>query len=57
MLFSPAVLDAGDQRVRFAGRLSKTRKLPAGSYQVVITATDAAGNRSPAQRAGFRLSD
>lgn len=50
-------LKAGDQRVRFAGRLSKTRKLPAGSYQVVITATDAAGNRSPAQRAGFRLSD
>lgn len=49
-------LGAGDQRVRFAGRISKTRRLSAGAHQVVITATDAAGNRAPEQRAGFRLS-
>ncbi len=29
------------------------RRLSAGSYRLVVTATDAAGNRSPAVRAGF----
>lgn len=48
-------LGAGDQRVRFAGRISRTRKLAAGAHQVVISATDAAGNRAPEQRATFRL--
>lgn len=49
-------LAAGDNAVRFAGRLSRTRQLGAGSYQVVVTATDAAGNRGGAQRATFRIS-
>lgn len=48
-------LKAGDQRLRFAGALSKLRRLAPGSYRVTIVATDAAGNRSVAQRGTFRL--
>ena len=37
---------AGLNKLKFQGRLSKTRKLSPGSYIVLISARDAAGNRS-----------
>jgi hypothetical protein len=37
---------AGTNRVRFQGRVSRAKRLKAGSYTVTITATDSAGNRS-----------
>jgi hypothetical protein len=37
---------AGKNRVRFQGRLTKSRKLAAGGYTLVLTAKDAAGNKS-----------
>jgi TolB protein len=37
---------AGGSKVRFQGRLSKSRSLSPGTYRVVVGATDAAGNRS-----------
>ena len=48
-------LAAGAQRVRFAGRISKARRLALGDHRITLTATDAAGNRSKAVRALFRL--
>ncbi len=48
-------LAAGAQRVRFAGRISTARRLALGDYRITLTATDAAGNRSKAARALFRL--
>ena len=48
-------LAAGAQRVRFAGRISRAQRLALGDYRITLTATDAAGNRSKAARALFRL--
>jgi Ca2+-binding RTX toxin-like protein len=45
----------GTVRVRFAGRLSKTRRLKPGAYRVRVTATDTAGIRSKPAGAAFRL--
>ena len=45
---------AGRRRVRFSGRVGR-RALPAGRYRIVITATDAAGNRGPARTLHFRV--
>jgi hypothetical protein len=45
---------AAQARFRFTGRLMN-RKLPVGNYRLKAVATDAAGNRSSAQRAGFRI--
>jgi hypothetical protein len=44
----------GANRFRFTGRLSR-RKLRPGAYRLVARATDAAGNRSAARRARFRV--
>ena len=44
----------GPNRLRFSGRLGK-RALRPGAYRAVITATDAAGNRSARQTARFRI--
>ncbi len=48
-------VEGGTVRVRFAGRLSKTRWLKPGAYRVGVIATDAAGNRSEPVSADFRL--
>jgi hypothetical protein len=45
---------AGSNTVKFSGRIGK-RALRPGRYRVVMTATDAAGNRSAAVRASFRI--
>lgn len=37
---------AGKNKVRFQGRLSKSKKLSPGTYRVVVSARDPAGNRS-----------
>jgi hypothetical protein len=36
----------GTSRVRFQGRLSRSRRLALGRYRVVVNTHDAAGNRS-----------
>jgi len=48
-------LRAGARRVRFTGRLSRSRALALGIYRLVVTARDRAGNRSLPVRAAFRL--
>ena len=45
---------AGPNRVRFTGRIGR-RALRPGRYRAVITATDAAGNRSAPVAARFRI--
>jgi hypothetical protein len=47
-------LSQGRNAVRFSGRLRR-RALLAGRYRATITAADAAGNRSIARRASFRI--
>ena len=44
----------GANRIRFSGRIGE-RALRPGSYRAVITATDAAGNRSTPKRTRFRV--
>jgi len=44
----------GANRIRFTGRIGK-RALRAGAYRVLVTATDAAGNRSAARIVRFRV--
>lgn len=44
----------GGNRVRFSGRVRR-RALPAGRYEALVTATDAAGNRSVRRRVSFRV--
>jgi len=51
--FSAAAV-AGANRSRFTGRL-RNRKLGVGRYRLVAVATDAAGNKSAAKRATFRI--
>jgi hypothetical protein len=48
-------IQAGTVRVRFAGRLSRTRWLRPGAYRVRAVATDPEGNRSKPAAAAFRL--
>jgi Ca2+-binding RTX toxin-like protein len=45
---------AGANRTRFSGRIGRTLLRP-GAYRAVLTATDAAGNRSAPARARFRV--
>jgi len=45
---------SGPNSLRFSGRLGK-RTLRRGAYRAVITATDAAGNRSARRTARFRI--
>jgi hypothetical protein len=45
----------GPNRVRFQGRISRSRRLKPGAYRVVVTATDVAGNTSAPKRAKLRL--
>ena len=52
LVFSTA---AGTHKVNFQGRLSRTRKLKPGSYRLSVRSVDAAGNRSKAKTASFRL--
>jgi hypothetical protein len=46
---------AGTNRVRFQGRLSRSRRLTPGRYTLTITATDSAGNRSGARSTTFTI--
>jgi hypothetical protein len=46
---------AGKNRLRFEGRLSKTKRLSPGRYRLTLRATDAAHNRSKPRRASFRI--
>lgn len=46
---------AGAQRVRFEGRLTRSRTLRPGSYRLLLTAVDAAGNRSATTALAFTL--
>jgi hypothetical protein len=46
---------AGTNKVRFQGRLSRTRKLKPGRYTLTITATDSAGNRSRPKSTRFTI--
>ena len=45
----------GVRSLAFQGRLSRTRALPPGSYIVVLTAVNAAGQRSPPRRLAFTI--
>jgi hypothetical protein len=47
-------LAAGASSIAFSGRIG-SHKLAPGRYRIVLTATDAAGNRSRPERLGFRL--
>jgi hypothetical protein len=47
-------LAAGAVSVRFNGRLGGKR-VATGRYRLVLVATDAAGNASPARRASVRI--
>jgi hypothetical protein len=44
----------GANSIRFTGRI-RTRALRPGRYRALISATDAAGNRSPLSRTAFRI--
>jgi streptogramin lyase len=44
----------GKNSVKFSGRIGK-KALKRGSYRLVVTATDAAGNKSKAKRLSFRV--
>jgi uncharacterized repeat protein (TIGR01451 family) len=46
---------SGTNKVRFQGRLTRTRKLKPGRYTLTITATDSAGNRSNAKSTSFTI--
>ena len=46
---------AGANRLRFQGRLTRRRALRPGKYRLTLTATDPAGQRSPARAVTFRL--
>jgi hypothetical protein len=39
----------GPNRFRFTGQVSRTRRLPLGSYRLTVGARDAAGNSAPPQ--------
>jgi hypothetical protein len=46
---------AGANILRFQGRLSRTKRLRAGTYTVTLTATDQAGNTSRPRTARFTI--
>jgi Domain of unknown function DUF11 len=46
---------AGTNKVRFQGRLSRTKRLKPGRYTLTITAADSAGNRSSAKTVSFTI--
>ncbi len=46
---------AGLNRVRFQGRITRTRRLGLGRHRVTIGAVDAAGNRSRSRSVFFRI--
>lgn len=46
---------AGKRRIRFAGRLTRSKSLRPGAYRLTLTARDAAGNVSTPRRARFKL--
>jgi hypothetical protein len=46
---------AGTNKVKFQGRLSRTKRLKPGPYKLTITAADSAGNRSNAKATGFTI--
>jgi hypothetical protein len=46
---------AGTNTIKFFGRLSAAKRLKPGSYLLTATAVDAAGNRSRARTARFRI--
>jgi hypothetical protein len=48
-------VQAGARRIKFAGRMSPRRRLRPGRYQLILRATDAAGNVSTPDRARFTL--
>ena len=45
----------GSNKLRFEGRISRTRKLKAGRYTVLFTATSSAGKSSPPQSRSFTI--
>ncbi len=45
----------GTNRVRFQGRLSRTRKLVPGRYMVTLTATNAAGRSTTSRPLTFTI--
>ncbi len=45
----------GTNKVRFAGRISRTKKLAPGSYTLQITATNAQGKASAPQSLSFTI--
>jgi hypothetical protein len=46
---------AGANRVAFQGRLSRSKKLPPGTYTLVIVATNGPGRRSPPKQLTFTI--
>ena len=46
---------AGTNKVRFQGRLSRSKKLKPGRYTLTITAVDSAGNKSAAKSTSFTI--
>lgn len=46
---------AGANKVRFQGRLSRTKRLARGRYRAVITATTKAGLKSAARSVSFTI--
>jgi hypothetical protein len=46
---------SGTNKISFQGRISRSRKLGLGSYTLVITATNAAKQRSPAKQLSFTV--
>jgi hypothetical protein len=45
----------GINKVAFRGRISRSSKLGLGSYTLLITATDSAGQRSQARSLSFMI--
>jgi dipeptidyl aminopeptidase/acylaminoacyl peptidase len=46
---APLIAKRGANRVAFQGRLNRSRRLATGTYRVLVSARDAAGNRSAAR--------
>jgi hypothetical protein len=46
---------AGTNKIKFQGKLSKTRKLPPGNYQVTFVSTDVFGQKSKPHTLRFTI--